>query len=174
MGCLRHVKSSWVGVLERYAKLPHPPELLKLEEVPSFWTGVGWGLLLFPIAVLPAWVALLFVTAFIGIIFPIIFPVLKELHVTRIVLAVVLAFVLSVRSCTRDHFKVKAANGNKPWENARRQKANEEAMAVALKAAEPVKAAQDHRLRCQIRELEGLAKTVAEKEAEVCRILAKL
>ena len=68
----------------------------------------------------------------------------------------------------------KAANGNRPRENARRQKAYEGAMAAALKAAEPLKAAEDHRLRCQIRELEGLAKTVGEKEADVRRILATL
>ncbi len=73
-----------------------------------------------------------------------------------------------------DHFKVKAANGNKPLENARRQKVYEDAMAAALKAAEPIKAAEDHRLRCQIRELEGLAKTVCEKEADVRRMLATL
>jgi len=73
-----------------------------------------------------------------------------------------------------DHFRIKAANGSRPLENARRQKAHEEAVAAALKAAEPIKAAGDHRLRCQLPELEGLAKTVGEKEADVRRIPATL
>ena len=58
--------------------------------------------------------------------------------------------------CLQAHYKAKAANGSRPFENARRQKAYEEGRAEAMKAAEPMKAAQDHRLRCQIRELEGL------------------
>jgi hypothetical protein len=73
-----------------------------------------------------------------------------------------------------NHFRVRIANGDKPRENARRQEAHEAAVAAALRAAKPVKAAEDHRLRSQIRELEGLAKTVTGKEADVRRILATL
>jgi hypothetical protein len=72
------------------------------------------------------------------------------------------------------YFRARVANGKKPLENARRQKAYDDALAAVLKAAESVKAAQDYRLRCQIRELEGLIKTVGEKEAEVRRILETL
>jgi hypothetical protein len=72
------------------------------------------------------------------------------------------------------YFRVMATNGNRPVENARRQYAYEEAKAAALKGAERTKSAEDHRLRLQIRELEGLAKTVGEKEADVRRILATL
>jgi len=43
-----------------------------------------------------------------------------------------------------------------------------------LKAAEPIKAAQDHRLRCQIRELDGLIKTVTEKADGIRKILRTL
>ena len=59
-------------------------------------------------------------------------------------------------------------------ENARRQKAHGDSVDAALRAAAPVKAAQDHRLRIQLRELEGLAKTAKDKETEVSRILASL
>ena len=44
----------------------------------------------------------------------------------------------------------------------------------AWKAAEIAKAAQDHRLSCQIRELESLAKTVGEKEAEIRQLMTSL
>jgi hypothetical protein len=76
--------------------------------------------------------------------------------------------------CLQPHYKAEAANGSRPFENARRQKAYEEARASALKAAEPVKAAQDHRLRCQIRELEGLITTVTKKAEDVRGILRTL
>ena len=178
-GMLEACKQQLGWGVERYAQLPHPPELLKLEEVPSFWEGVGLGLMMSPFI----WFGLLFASVFLvgassgGI--GRLFPLLAEMSwmdgvFFMIMVTVVPALVLSFWLGTRDHFKVKAANGNRPRENARRQEAYEEAMAAALKAAEPLKAAQDHRLRCQIRELEGLAKTVGEKEADVRRILATL
>lgn len=52
--------------------------------------------------------------------------------------------------------------------------AHEAAVAAALSAAVPLKEAQDHRLRCQIRDLAGLAQTVSEKETAVRQIVAKL
>jgi hypothetical protein len=79
-------------------------------------------------------------------------------------------WVVGVVPCVR----ATMANGTRPAENSRRQHAYEEATAMALRAAEAIKAAEDHRLRCQIRELEGLAKTIGEKEADVRRILATL
>jgi hypothetical protein len=83
-------------------------------------------------------------------------------------------FVLCMLAGTSKHFWTKKANGKRPAENARRQKAYEKAKAAALEAAVPLKAAEDHRLRIQIRELEGLAKTVGEKATDVRRILATL
>ena len=41
-----------------------------------------------------------------------------------------------------------------------------------MKVAESAKAAEDHRLGLQIRELEGLEKTVSQKESDVRQILA--
>lgn len=72
------------------------------------------------------------------------------------------------------HFATMYANGTKPMENARRADAHQRAVGAALKAAEPVKAAADHRLRVQIRELEGLIKTLSEKQQSVRRILGNL
>lgn len=60
------------------------------------------------------------------------------------------------------------------WENARRKEAYRKAVGAALKAADPLKAAQDHRLRCQIRKLKSLETTLGEKEAKVCGLLATL
>lgn len=68
----------------------------------------------------------------------------------------------------------RVANGKKPEENARRQKAHEDAVAEAMTTAERKKAAEDHRLSIQIRELDGLIRTVEQKAAEVRRILAAL
>ena len=72
------------------------------------------------------------------------------------------------------HFQSKAANGESPRENARRQKAYDDARATALKVAEPLKAAEDHRLRVQISELEGLENTVRNIEVKVGRQLKTL
>jgi len=173
-GMLEACKQQLGWGVERYAQLPHPPELLKLEEVPSFWEGVGHGLMISPAAWLGLFCAFYFlnVSSSNGIILS--FPSWQDGLFFMITVSAVLALAVSVWLGTKDHFKVKAANGNRPRENARRQRAYEAAMAAALKAAEPLKAAEDHRLRCQIRELGGLAKTVGEKEADVRRILATL
>lgn len=72
------------------------------------------------------------------------------------------------------YYNAKSENGNRPLENARRQKEYERAVTEALKAGEPVQAAQDHRLRCQIRELDGLIKTYTDKAEDVRRILRTL
>jgi hypothetical protein len=73
-----------------------------------------------------------------------------------------------------DCFRVQAANGNSPLENERRRKKHKMDLDAALKAAVPRKSAEDHRLRVQIRELEGEIKAVSEKAADVRRILATL
>ena len=67
-----------------------------------------------------------------------------------------------------------AKNGERPIENARRQKAYESARIAELEAARLRKAAQDHRLGVQIRELDGLIETVTEKAEDICRILKTL
>jgi hypothetical protein len=179
-GMLEACKQQLGWGVERYAHLPHPPEFLEMKDVPSFWKGLGIGLVLAPL-----WFVGWIIGAMaLGIVCWVCFGIygiitereiswVKPLNfiVTWIALG---GSVVCVLSGPFNHFRVKVANGNKPRENARRQKAYEEAVASALKAAEPFKAAEDHRLRCQIRELEGLAKTVGEKEADVRRILAKL
>ena len=73
-----------------------------------------------------------------------------------------------------DFYEVKSANGNRPQENAHRQLKYERDMAAAMKDAERKKAAEDHRLRVQIRELEGEINAVGEKVAEVRQILTTL
>lgn len=164
---------------ERYATLPLPPELLKLEDVPSFSNGVVVGV---TIAFIPLSISSFFLYNLYT--YPIFMgrPLSMDFRVSTMFNSIVLLFLISGgigvylfwKAGVSDHFRIKAANGSRPLENAQMQKAYEEAVAAALKAAEPIKAAEDHRLRYQIRELEGLAKTVAEKEADVRRILATL
>jgi hypothetical protein len=72
------------------------------------------------------------------------------------------------------HFKARIANGQKPRENARRHKAYKEAVAAALKAAEPIKLAEDHRLKDEIRHLLGNSETVSKTESELRRLLSIL
>lgn len=158
--------------VERYANLPQPPELLSLKEIPKLWGDGGpflniglilFGLLLFGVpSVVVAWIIGLF-SVFAG-------------NIAKLVAVVIILGVIAqmVYESVSPHYKAVAANGERPQENARRQKAYEEAVAVALKIAEPLKAAEDHRLGVQIRELESCAKTVDEQEAEVRRLLAKL
>jgi hypothetical protein len=168
-GMLEACKQQLGWGVERYAQLPHPPGLLKLEKVPPFCDGedlVG-GVIMVPMFFFFTWVASVFFCTFTSTVF------LLGKGITYVVLAA-LSLIEWFWFVESAYFKAKAANGRKPLENARRQKAYQEACAVALQAAEPIKAAQDHRLRCQIRELEGLAKTVGEKETDVRRILATL
>jgi len=168
---------SW-GV-ERYAKLPPPPELLKLRDVPSFWRGVddamedGVG----PIGFVWFWfwlapkIVTRILEDFLGFRDATI-PTKALIPYYWLYTFVVAAFFLTRK--LYGHFAAKISNGRGPAENARRLKLYEEARAAALRAAEPLKAAEDHRLRCQIRDLEGSIKTVSEMEEEVSRILRKL
>jgi len=182
--------------VERYAQLPQSPELLTLKKVPDFWAGLGWGLVAaaiwFVVSYVAAWIFFALYSVFMAIthlrgdVVPWSQAIwIEELNfycssglgclepenfiVNMFIYGGCVAFVLGGLF---PHFRVRVANGDKPRENARRQKAHEEAVAAALKVAEPLKAAQDHRLRSQIRELESLVKTIGEKEAEVRRLLA--
>ena len=73
-----------------------------------------------------------------------------------------------------DFGAVASANGNRPQENAHRKQKYERDVAIAMRDAERKKAAEDHRLRVQIRELEGEIKAVGDKAADVRRILTAL
>jgi hypothetical protein len=169
--------------VERYAKLPPPPELLLLEDVPSFWGGLGSGLLIAGIWFVVSYIA----ASLIGGFWPLVLligyplgltdsfgdPVTKGLNFILSLLVYGGPFVI-VFGCLFPHFKASVANGTRPLENARRQKAYEEAVAIALKAAEPLKLAEDHLLKNEIRQQEGDSETVREKEEEVRRLLATL
>ncbi len=172
-GMLEACKQQLDWGVERYAQLPRPPELLKLEEVPPLFDGSQWLLtpIRFPFYFGATWIAFLLFFGFTRLFKSDRNIMFKEGTIKTIA---VISLATTLWVTVKDHFKAKAANGSRPRENARRQKLHEESKAAALKAAEPLKAAEDNRLRCQIRELEGLAKTVAEKEADVRRILAKL
>lgn len=188
---------------ERYAKLPQSPELLEVRKTLSF-SAILFTLTAILVLSGLIWWTLPFYVGFTDwndiVIFgkPIIisfnsphsylqsiadvhdrgfmklFLILIADPLKLIVIgAAVWMLLLSLGALFVD-YRARVANGNRPQENARRQKTYEEAKAAALKAAERSKAAEDHRLRLQIRELERLAKTVAAKEAEVSRILGTL
>ncbi len=176
VGMLEACKEQLNSSVDRYAKTPNPPEVLTLKPVPPLGEGVlkgvQWGLGCgTPLLCLSWWplMPLLFLfpsanpspgsdqSGFFGMAF---FGLIWYLPFIYFHL--------------RPRFKAIAANGDRPFENARRQKAYAEACALALLAAEPVKAAQDHRLRCQIRELDGLIRTVTEKAEDVRRLLKTL
>ena len=177
--------------VERYADLPQAPEFLELGEVPSFWKGLGFGVLIAPvwlIFVMIAGMVLQVIYWICNIVYrighemgeankglPMTSTDLADWHLNAIAtLAIWVGWAVCVLGGPVIHFRAKAANGNKPLENARRQEAYEHAKDAALKAAEPIKGAEDYRLRLTIREVEALALTVTEKEAELSQLLARL
>ena len=151
--------------VERYAKLPIPPEYLSLVTPPEF-DGTGCLGCLFGLPLVIAGIVLPFVVVF------------KHGELATDVFALILLEIMGLSIfygfSIGPYVKVWKANGSRPIENARRKKAYEEARAEALKAAEPIKKAQDYRLTVQIRELDGLIKTYTEKEEEIRGILQTL
>ncbi|MEI8197062.1 MAG: hypothetical protein WCI73_14275 [Phycisphaerae bacterium] len=165
VGMMEACKQQLNWGVERYANLPNLPEYLAVQPVPSFGGCLGWGLLRASFwGGLPALVVTSIAILFSGMTS----ERLGWLYFEIAWYGGVIWFTL------QPHYKAKAANGASPLENSRRRKVYEEAYFAAMKAAEPVKAAQDHRLRCQIRELEGLIETVGDKADDVRRILATL
>jgi hypothetical protein len=170
---------------ERYAAHLQPPELLQLKEVPPLWKSVGIGLLLLPalgIIILIVLVVIAFVLDISGTRTTVTVYGIHSLYpnsfVEHLNMIAALLFwgpsVLVVLSGAFRHFSAMAANGNRPLENSRRKEAFEKEQAAEMKIAERKKAAEDHRMRVQIRELEGEIKAVSEKAADVRRILATL
>lgn len=181
-GMLEACKEQLTWGVERYAKLPPQPELLELKPVPSLLCILGWEpesefrpgcTAFFLLAVISALISSLIYDSLDSRFWRVMFDSVRALSRLAVILSspfylgTLLVGLVSFAMAT-------AANGKRPLENARRQKAYESARAAALKAAEPVKAAQDHRLRVQICELEGLIKTVTAKADEVRGILRTL
>jgi hypothetical protein len=183
-GMLEACKQQLDWSVERYANLPQPPLLLEVRHVPykklieNAIAAVAW--LYFIPFIIGGVVVHGVISAFFEFIRSAGGPYAHAGEASVKSLDSFLPFVMwggfvcfllvGIVPCVR----ATIANGTRPAENSRRQHAYEEARAMALRAAEAIKAAEDHRLRCQIRELEGLAKTVGEKEADVRRILATL
>jgi len=156
----------------KYAELPEPPELLRLEPVPNLWgenpalsflvlMPFGWAMFCIP-GLIVAWIISSFSASAGRIAFLLV-------GVIWLIITIVMIY-----EQVAPHLRAVKANGEKPAENARRQEAYEKKRLAALKLAEPIKAAQDHRLKSQIIELEGLEKTVRKIEVEVDRELRKL
>lgn len=187
-GMLEDCKQHLAWPVERYAKLPPPPELLKLKEFPPLEHFLLYAIPLSPFVGMVLDVLASLILYGIGV------PLGEGSFFTHILvfydrsfqgdrgkgiyflfyylrLVTTAGFFICVGFCIR---RVKAANGKRPEENVRRLKAYEEAKAVALRDAEAAKATEDYRLRYQIRELEGRIRTIGERESEVSRILASL
>ncbi len=172
--------------VERYAAIPQPPELLELKHVEPLWSGAAQALLTGLACIIitgPVCGVIWLVSTVVGHVYMVgtyglVFgkgdpPWAASLNFI-LLLIIPAPAIYFVFLHLQNHFSAKAANGDRPSENARRQTEFEGSMAAALRAAAPLKAAEDHRLRCQIRELEGWIKTIGEKEAGVRRILATL
>jgi hypothetical protein len=160
--------------VERYAQLPQRPELLPLKNVPFPWNELPLMLILAPVLFVVSYGAV-WVICFLLDTYHVAFQGKPDLWGPKgppfLSLIAYGATVAPTLVAVYPHFRARVDNGTMPRENARRQKAYESAVAVALKAAEPLKAAEDHRLRIQIRELESLAKTIDAKAAEVRQLL---
>jgi hypothetical protein len=178
-----HQQLQWDA--RKYASLPHPPELLRFEAIPPFWSSLVTGL---PPLVFAAVPLFLMVVWWIGV------PVMKwrvgwgdEWRITNtrdpsfavpyftvFLLIIVIAATIFWFLGPSRFYKLRAAAGDAPLRNILRQQAYEKVVAAALDAGSLRKTAEDYHLRCRIRDLEGLSKTVAEKEAVVRQLLAKL
>ena len=181
VGMLEACKEQLNWGVERYAKLPSRPELLPVVEVPPLWPllwrifvwTIGawfcWG-----IVVLVLYLPLLLLCCVISCVITGSEGAGKEQAGAIVGFGLCVALLAPSVVNLTPYFKARAANGKRPAENVRRQRAYEAARTEALEAAEPIKAAQDHRLRCQIRELEGLITTVTEKAEDVRRLLRTL
>jgi hypothetical protein len=170
--------------VEKYAKFSAEPELLQLEPVPSALEILGWDqkgdfrlavTFLFIVAIVIFWLWVL-----IG------FNLMHNNHlilglpiylvgwVGGLASILLLPFYLvSLLIGLVSFVKAKVSNGSRPHENVRRQKVYEQACAEALKAAEPTKAAQDYRLRLNIRDAEASLKTLTEKSEAIRRLQAQ-
>jgi hypothetical protein len=170
---------------EYHKMLPQPPELLELEDVPSFLAGLGMGLVL----LLGMGGIILVVLVIIAIGLDIsgtqtivngsgIHSIYPNHFVEQVQGIATLLFwgpsVICVLYRSFIHFRAKTANGNRPAENARRKKTYERDMATTLRAAKSAKEIEDYKLEDQIRELEGHIRTVKIEETEVLRFLETL
>jgi len=175
--------------LERYAKLPPTPELLGVEPSPQVGgivTYVGTALL-FSMQAALSFVVLGPFVALISCPFMAKRPGMLDrwwgegfmsgmLKFARYWVAVCLAvplglLVFNLVVFVFQSIRTRIVNGTRPQENRQRRRDYQLAYANALKAAQPVKAAQDHRLSFRIRELDGLIATVTEKEEAIRNIL---
>jgi hypothetical protein len=185
IGKLEDCKQKLNWGVEHYAKLPQPPQplqLLELEDTSDPWKFFGITLLLTPVAFIAGFIVagiLFFVFAFSDLLLNWPFPGDKGLgpFVAYIVWG---CTPLPVLAGLTNLLRVMVANGGKPSENsrrrrefARRQKEHEKAVARALKAAEPIKAAEDYRLLTNIRGLESEIRAVREKAEAVRRLQIK-
>jgi hypothetical protein len=161
--------------VERYAKLPQPPQFFTLQNVPPIVTGES----IFAVVSCLVGLAVLWLIYYpfhwflTATRFPIPIPSTDAMQVILFLIALGFGVFMMAPEFIA-HNTASKANGDMPQENARRQKAYEDAVAAALRVADPLKAAQDHRLRCQIRELESLATALGEKEVKVRGLLATL
>lgn len=149
----------------RYAKLPAPPEMLALTTVPDIWGCFGFGLIASAV-----WFVVTSILAWLATVF-------SDGSTTEISPFFTLVIVAGYATCFSftlvPYIGARVQNGTKPAENARRHEAHRRAIDAALKAAEPIKAAEDHRLREQIRKLEASEVVLGETADRVEQDLLK-
>ena len=166
VGMLEACKEQLTWGVAQYATFPPAPAMLALIPVPPLVSGCAAGVFLYCCVS----VLIMAVVGAVGFAD----GTISLMKSVPMFFALALMLVIPLLIASSPHFRAKAANGKRPLENARRQRDYSTSCAAALKAAEPIKAAQDHRLRCQIRELEGLIKTVTAKAEDVRCILKTL
>jgi len=177
-GKLEDCKEKLTWGVERYAKFPPLPELLELKKVPRLLNLAGGYGLVFGLII----VILLLVigpgiryhyymfafnsAALLGV------RAERMLHFYNYLLMFTCWIPFFVPGLFV-HFKAKAANGNRPAENYRRQEEYEKAKVAAMRDAEREKEREDYRLKEDIRKLNGLIKSVQEKAENIRRDYAE-
>lgn len=170
-----------------YATLPPPPELLAVQPVPSIadsvtrglktgctaGPGTALGLLVATCAFAPAIKRTLGPVEVTGPFAVRGVPLFDELFWISLI-ALALCWPIAIGMNLLARLNIGIANGAKPAENARRQRAHDEATATALKKAQSLKDAEDHGLRRKIAEAEGRLAMAQKGEQELQRLLARL
>ena len=149
---------------ERYAKLPPLPELLELKEVHLSLKGFLIGFFIyydFGGMVLLWLMRILFAKDTNSLFDYAGGPV--------VIFAYIAWFIVCMYLGQLKYFSAKKANGNRPAENARRQKEYEKAKAEAMRDGERIKEREDYRLKEDIRKLSGIIESVHEKAENIRR-----
>ena len=162
---------------ERYVTLPTMPALLEVATVPSFAatasSAVKYALVWIVLSFIVGGWGLGFILYVVDSLFRLPFWLQKHYNFISALIWVCGGLVAFGVPFYR-RLLLQIRNGSHPRENAKRLMEYEKARAAALRHGSALKAAEDHRIRQRVAELDALAATLSKKEESVRELLRKL